>query len=478
MTAPKVFVSYSWTSKEHENWVLRLATELRQSGVDSILDKWDLKEGDEANAFMERLVADPEVSKVIIVCDKNYAEKSDNRIGGAGTEAQIISSEIFKSQEQNKFVVVSTETNSDGEPVRPAYYTSRVYIPFLEADRYSENFDQLLRWVFEQPANNRPQLGNKPRYLDQEGQTIVLSTDASCRRAIEAIREEKSSAHALVAEFFELFVDQMENFRLPDGPNFLDDSILQNFEDFLPYRNQFLSVIEALAKFSKTTDTVDNIHKFFELFLPYFYRPEGVTSWNPMQFDNFKFFGNELFLFTISLLLKRERFDLVNVLLERGYYNSNSEFSHTQLLFDFTEFSQFIKVLQYRKEKLGLNRISIHADMIKERCAGSGLSHQDVMQADFILYLRCNVTGGRWWPINLLYAANWHSDTRPFELFVRSESRTYFQRIVTLIGLENKEVFDDLIAKFASGELKAPRWDFNSVDVPALSNYKKLCLRS
>lgn len=45
MSAPKLFISYSWSSPEHEQWVVDLAAELRESGVDVILDKWDLKEG-------------------------------------------------------------------------------------------------------------------------------------------------------------------------------------------------------------------------------------------------------------------------------------------------------------------------------------------------------------------------------------------------------------------------------------------------
>jgi len=35
---PKLFVSYSWTNPDHEAWVLKLATDLRQSGVDVVLD--------------------------------------------------------------------------------------------------------------------------------------------------------------------------------------------------------------------------------------------------------------------------------------------------------------------------------------------------------------------------------------------------------------------------------------------------------
>ncbi len=42
MNNPKAFISYCWSSPQHEQWVINLATELRQAGVDIILDKWDL----------------------------------------------------------------------------------------------------------------------------------------------------------------------------------------------------------------------------------------------------------------------------------------------------------------------------------------------------------------------------------------------------------------------------------------------------
>ena len=126
MKATKAFISYSWSNAEHEDWVLDLATRLRESGVDAILDKWDLKEGQEANAFMEKMVSDGEITKVIIICDRIYAEKSNSRKGGAGTEAQIISKELYEGEDQNKFVAVVTERSDEGEPYLPAYYTSRI----------------------------------------------------------------------------------------------------------------------------------------------------------------------------------------------------------------------------------------------------------------------------------------------------------------------------------------------------------------
>ena len=63
MESPKLFISYSWSNASHEQWVLDLATELRESGIDVILDKWDLKEGHDSVAFMEKMVTDPDISR-------------------------------------------------------------------------------------------------------------------------------------------------------------------------------------------------------------------------------------------------------------------------------------------------------------------------------------------------------------------------------------------------------------------------------
>ena len=88
---PKTFISYSWSSSDHEKWVINLATQLVESGVDVVLDKWDLREGADKYAFMEKMVTDPSVRKVVVCCDRIYAEKADGRQGGVGTETQIIS---------------------------------------------------------------------------------------------------------------------------------------------------------------------------------------------------------------------------------------------------------------------------------------------------------------------------------------------------------------------------------------------------
>ncbi len=125
---PRLFISYSWSNPQHEQWVLDLASELVSSGIDVVLDKWDLREGHDAIAFMEKMVTDPSISKVALVCDEVYVTKADGRAGGVGTETQIISAEVYAKQNQDKFVAVIAEKGTDCKPFLPTYYKSRIYI--------------------------------------------------------------------------------------------------------------------------------------------------------------------------------------------------------------------------------------------------------------------------------------------------------------------------------------------------------------
>lgn len=103
---PKVFISYSWSN---DDITMALAERLMSHGVEVILDKWDLKEGQDKYAFMEQCVNNPEVDRVLIVCDQKYADKANNREGGVGDETVIISTEIYGKVNQEKFIPIITE---------------------------------------------------------------------------------------------------------------------------------------------------------------------------------------------------------------------------------------------------------------------------------------------------------------------------------------------------------------------------------
>ena len=103
---PKVFISYSWTVQE---WVVELAQRLVNDGIDTIIDFWNLKPGNDKYKFMESMVTDNTIDFVLIVCDKTYAEKANDRTGGVGDETVIISSELCGKFKQEKFLSLILE---------------------------------------------------------------------------------------------------------------------------------------------------------------------------------------------------------------------------------------------------------------------------------------------------------------------------------------------------------------------------------
>ena len=153
---PKVFISYSWTSPLHEARVLDLATTLRDNGVDAILDKWHLKPGHDKYVFMETMVTDPTVTKVLVLSDRVYAEKADARAGGVGTESQIISAELYSKASQTKFIPVVWERDDDGHEFLPVFMKSRLYVDLSSDDKYGEGLERLLRLIYDQPEHKLP----------------------------------------------------------------------------------------------------------------------------------------------------------------------------------------------------------------------------------------------------------------------------------------------------------------------------------
>lgn len=474
---PKLFISYSWGSPDHEQWVIKLATELRESGIDIILDKWDLKEGHDAHAFMEKMVSDPSIKKVAIVCDRIYAEKANNRSGGVGTETQIISPEIYEKQAQNKFVAILSERDDQGKPYLPIYYKSRIYIDLSDNDLYAKNFEQLLRWVYDKPLYIKPELGKKPVFLS-ESDTTNLGTAPKFRRALDAIRSNKDYAKGALTEYFDTFVEHLERFRIGNGEGEFDDKVVRSIEEFLPFRNETVEIFLALAQYRNTVETYQLVHRFFEQLIPYMYRPEHVSSWKEWDFDNFFYIVHELFVYVIACFLKYECFDAVSYLLRHRYYFEKGSSENRTI--SFADIRHYMRSFEYRNNRLKSRRISLRADLLEQRSRASGLPFRLLLQADFVLFMRdcidClrNNTSPSWWPETLLYAEK-HGGA--FEIFARAESKEYFNRIKCLFDISAKADLEPVLKAFQEEKLRVPRWEWSLFNPTALLGYEQLATR-
>lgn len=476
MPNPKAFISYSWTSPDHESWVLRLATELRESGVDVIFDKWDLREGHDAHAFMEKMVTDPEIKKVILICDKVYADKADGRKGGVGAEAQIISPEIYAKQDQDKFVAVLKERDEDGKPFLPVYYRSRIYIDLSDATSYSENSERLLRWIYDKPLYIKPELGKAPSFLNETSVKFQIATSSIFRRTMDAIKNGKSFANAAAEEYFKTFAGQFEKLRIPPDSDPFDEAVIQSIESFLPYRNEAIEMFQALALYLDNGDTRRALHHFFEQLIPYTERPEHIKMYRKRDFDNFRFLIHELFLYAIASVIQYERFDSGGYLLGTDYYIPVYSEYEQDVMVSFEVIRKYTESLQERNDRLNLRRLSIRADLLQERCKGVGINFQQIMQADFVIFMRDQLDHPNgpwfWWPETLLFVR--HS---VFEIFGRSTSNAYFNRVKALLGIAKKEDIEPLLQSFESQRNRLPEWGFNSFNPRYLMGFEQLATK-
>jgi hypothetical protein len=270
--SPKVFTSYSWSTPAHEQWVLDFCSALRQAGIDVILDKWDLREGNDSHAFMEKMITDENIKKVMLICDKNYMEKANNRSGGVGTESQILTGELYKKIDQNKFVAILRERDENGNPYLPIYYGSKIYIDLSEDETYSENFEKVLRWIYDKPLYAKPELGPVPVYLSNEDKSPRMNVSAQFRRAVEALKHNRSYSSAAVKEYLDMFVSNLDKFSLNICSDKPDEEVIRSIEGFTPFRDEFIELIVSISSYNDTEENTESVKRFFENATQYFYR--------------------------------------------------------------------------------------------------------------------------------------------------------------------------------------------------------------
>jgi hypothetical protein len=158
MSAPVAFISYSHDSKEHKTWVAKLAGDLRNHGVDVVLDQWDLALGQDLTLFMQRGVANSD--RVIMVCSENYVQKADGGSGGVGYERLIITDEVIANIDTKKFIPLVRGNSSPKKT--PTFMGPRLYVDFSNDDDYPGKLEELLREIHNTPALTKPPLGANP----------------------------------------------------------------------------------------------------------------------------------------------------------------------------------------------------------------------------------------------------------------------------------------------------------------------------
>jgi hypothetical protein len=153
---PKVFISYSYDTPEHEEWVKQLAAVLRASGIEAILDKWHFALGKPSAMDMNNAVAISD--RVLCICTDRYIKRVDEGKGGAGYEGCLITAELVQDASTEKFIPVIRNAGSARKA--PKCLDGRNRIDLSDGDRYGQELEQLLRHLL--GAVEVPPLGVSP----------------------------------------------------------------------------------------------------------------------------------------------------------------------------------------------------------------------------------------------------------------------------------------------------------------------------
>ncbi|SEH23200.1 SEFIR domain-containing protein [Selenomonas sp. KH1T6] len=471
---PKVFISYSWTSKEYQESVISLAKRMRHDGVDVKLDVWDLKEGQDKYAYMEQCVSDESIDRVLILSDRIYAEKADNRKGGVGNETTIISSEIYDNADQQKFIPVVMERNANGQACLPKYLKSLFYRD-LSGDKYEAEYEALLRNIYEVPIHRKPEIGERPKWLTEDTSDTLYDIK-NIGRKIDLAELDKIR-QVTIREFLDTYIEALKPFY---KEHINEEEYLKLFFETKEYRNVFLN---HLNSFSKLDDFGSIMAEEFERLFNALYdintfKP-GASSCSSDDFDLFRVHVWELFICTVAYMLHFDMYRDIHELLVHTYFLRRSPLGSETEPCSYVKLRFYSKMLEERI-KPGLsgelaNKFTLTGHyMVSAREYMPIYSSKSLANADLLLYQVYECFGtdviksewGVWFPTLYVYADRYDS------IWKKLTSRRFCRKIMPLFGVET---LDDLkVCLYRCIRDRKYRYEDTWVGAPSILSWIKI----
>ncbi|MBM7578239.1 TIR domain-containing protein [Jeotgalibacillus terrae] len=443
LVADKVFISYAWSSQEHEEWVNELAERLVSDGVKVVYDKWDSREGQNLNVFMERSVNDSDIKKVLVICDETYMQKANGYEGGVGTETVIISNEVYQDVEQTKFVPIIAQRDVNGKAFIPTYLSGTKYIDMSDEQNYEDGYEKLIRNLYGKPEFVRPQLGQPPAFLLEDEEIVSIESKRALNRFRHMVERKPKSIDILAQEFTTVLIDDFSSYSLEvSDTGQLRKEILKKLHDTIDLRNIY---IEFLDIYIRETENTEVIIDFFEEIYPVIMTRKS-DSYIDSQFDHMYFFVTEIMLYTVALLYKRKKYITIRDLIQNHYFVSDGRRNLEGSIGIFNKYLRFIE--EGLNSPDGKKYISHTGKILLDRANSKTVTKDEIIEADFLIFLLCyrfDKAGGfdTWYPPTYPYFNN---ENIKFASKIRS--KRFFNSCRELFSITTPEEMQQLIEEF------------------------------
>lgn len=436
---PKIFISYSWAVKD---WTVNLATRLVNDGIETKVDFWDLKEGHDKYTFMESMVKDESIDYVLIICDTTYTEKADGRQGGVGEETVIISSELYGKTKQTKFLPLILNKDENGNAISPVYIKSKIHFDFSDKNNYENEYEKLLRCIYNQPVIPKPKLGTKPEWLKKDA--VSVSSLAGFISVLKSANNE-ARKNAAIIEFHQEFSKIAKEFCV-DTSNaeleFLGKAIAEKIDAMKPLRDAYLDFLKEIILSER--EIVDFVCLFFEtVYNDLMLVSKEKTSWYESSFEHYQFLIWESFVCTIVYLRYYEKYKEIHAIITHTYYLQENISSVKKLVpWSFLKFRCSCRILDDYGEKLRL--ISLTADTAVKRIKEPLITKESFSETDIFLCqmsfsLKIRQANSYWFPLTYIYADNLNN------IWIKLSSRQYCKKILPLFGVETIDELKKII---------------------------------
>ncbi|MBB1319370.1 TIR domain-containing protein [Shewanella sp. SR43-4] len=449
MEDPKVFISYSWSDQSHQELVKHWADRLVADGVDVILDIYDLKEGDDKYAFMESMVTDPEVTHVLVICDKVYADKANARKAGVGTESQIISGEVYQRVKQSKFIPIVCEF-SEGEPILPAFMQSRMWINFSSSEAENENWEQLIRLLYGKPQYVKPKKGKAPTFITSNTPIPTSEAFAKFNSLKQAVLQDKKGLNHYRRDFIESCIAYADDLRVRERPDVesIGEKVLEDCNKLKAVRNHLCDWVLLESEITDESAFSESLIEVLEKLRELKSRPPEINSWNDSWFEAHSVFVYETFLYIVAALLKSGAYGVLNDIYTSHYLLPSSDQYGNKKFEKFDCFYGYSETLQSVLAPPNQKLYSPAAELIKKQADREDIPFSDIRQADLLTLLMSFITPGtRWYPATLHYSS--YGSDYPF--FIRAAQHKNFLKLAKITGIESVEV---LRSKINEGKIR------------------------
>lgn len=148
---PKVFISYKWEGDAHNKWVEKLATDLRNAGIEAVLDKWDVRLGESFTEYMTSQINEADVVLFIMTTASVAAVEAPRGKGGAVKFEMQMATARRTAGENVRLIGIYREGDKT-----VAHLRDHRYADFRDDLEYSERLRELIDDLLERSA--RPPL--------------------------------------------------------------------------------------------------------------------------------------------------------------------------------------------------------------------------------------------------------------------------------------------------------------------------------